>query len=288
MLRLAELRIRQGRFDETDALFARAELPPFKSLASDFCLLGRAGMALAQNDAETAIDLAERFLRAVPWENRMERLGGLELLILAHAARGDHARAATALAELQAATAGLTTKPIRASVCFAKGVVAAATEDFDAARRCFEDAVDCWSASGSPYEAALAQLELARALFALGRPQPAEQQARAALNVLQSLGAAPDVARATELVRQIESSATAPTGATAHRADLTAREMGILRLIAAGKSNQEIAQSLVLSVRTVERHISNIYAKLGVSGASARAAVVAHAHRYGVGISSTR
>lgn len=288
MLRLAELRLRQGRFDEADALFARAEMPPFKSLAGDFCLLGRAGMALAQDDAETAIDLAERFLRAVPRENRMERLGGLELLILAHAARGNHARAAAALAELRDATTGLTTKPIRAAVCFGEGVVAAAAGDFDAARRCFEDALDCWSASGAPYEAALAQLGLAHALLALGRPQLAEREARAASSALQSLGAVPDAARATDLIRQIESSASAPapapTDASAHQAglpDLTAREMEILRLIAAGKSNAEIAQGLVLSVRTVERHISNIYAKLGVSGASARVAVIAQAHRYG-------
>jgi ATP/maltotriose-dependent transcriptional regulator MalT len=291
MLRLAELRLRQGRFDEADALLTQAEQPPFKSLASDFCLLGRASMALAQNDAETAIDLAQRFLRAIPKENRMERLVGLELLILAQAARGDLVGATAALAEFRDATACITTKPVRAAVCFAEGAVALAGGDYEAARRCFEDAVDGWAASRAPYETALAQLELARALFALGRPQPAEGQARGALNVLQRLGAEPDAARAAAFMREIETTAN-PRGDQKAQApdlpELTARELEILRLMAAGESNQDIAKRLVLSIRTVERHISNIYAKLGVSGASARAAVMAQAQRYGVVTSLTR
>jgi DNA-binding CsgD family transcriptional regulator len=58
---------------------------------------------------------------------------------------------------------------------------------------------------------------------------------------------------------------------------LTRREVEILRLIAAGNSNQKIAEELVLSIRTVERHISNIYAKIGVNGSTARAAATAYA-----------
>lgn len=58
---------------------------------------------------------------------------------------------------------------------------------------------------------------------------------------------------------------------------LTSRERDILRLVAAGRSNQEIANDLVLSVRTVERHLYNIYNKIGASGKSARAAAAAYA-----------
>jgi pimeloyl-ACP methyl ester carboxylesterase/DNA-binding CsgD family transcriptional regulator len=57
--------------------------------------------------------------------------------------------------------------------------------------------------------------------------------------------------------------------------DLSGREREVLELVAAGLSNEEIGERLVLSVRTVERHLSNIYAKLGVSGKAARAAVAA-------------
>ncbi len=65
-------------------------------------------------------------------------------------------------------------------------------------------------------------------------------------------------------------------------AGLTPREIEVLRLLAAGKSNQAIALELVLSVRTVERHISNIYEKIGVSGTTARAAVTAYAFSHGL------
>jgi DNA-binding NarL/FixJ family response regulator len=57
--------------------------------------------------------------------------------------------------------------------------------------------------------------------------------------------------------------------------DLTAREEQVLELVAQGRSNEDIAATLFLSVRTVERHLSNIYAKLRVSGKSARAAAAA-------------
>jgi DNA-binding CsgD family transcriptional regulator len=60
-----------------------------------------------------------------------------------------------------------------------------------------------------------------------------------------------------------------------HVADLSDRERDVLALVAEGRSNQEIAASLYLSVRTVERHLSNIYAKLRISGKAARAAAAA-------------
>jgi DNA-binding NarL/FixJ family response regulator len=63
---------------------------------------------------------------------------------------------------------------------------------------------------------------------------------------------------------------------------LTRREAEVLRLIADGQSNQAIATTLVLSVRTVERHISNIYAKIGAEGAASRAVATAYALRHGL------
>jgi DNA-binding CsgD family transcriptional regulator len=61
---------------------------------------------------------------------------------------------------------------------------------------------------------------------------------------------------------------------------LTRREVEVLRLIAAGEDNQSIAALLVLSVRTVERHISNIYSKIGAAGAASRAMATAYALRH--------
>ena len=63
---------------------------------------------------------------------------------------------------------------------------------------------------------------------------------------------------------------------------LSPREIEILRLIAAGRTNDEIAGALVLSIRTVERHVSNIYAKLGADGRTARATATAWAFQAGL------
>jgi DNA-binding NarL/FixJ family response regulator len=78
------------------------------------------------------------------------------------------------------------------------------------------------------------------------------------------LGAAPDIARLDAL---------AGDGGAPHDSQrLTARELEVLRLVASGKTNREIAARLVLSERTVDRHVSNIFAKLGVSSRSAATA----------------
>ena len=63
---------------------------------------------------------------------------------------------------------------------------------------------------------------------------------------------------------------------------LTAREREVLHLLAQGRPNDAIASELVLSVRTVERHVENIYGKIGASGRSARAAATAWAHAHGL------
>jgi DNA-binding NarL/FixJ family response regulator len=63
------------------------------------------------------------------------------------------------------------------------------------------------------------------------------------------------------------------------RGELTGRELEVLRLVAAGETNKAIATRLVLSERTVDRHVSNIFTKLGVSS---RAAATAHAYEHGL------
>jgi DNA-binding NarL/FixJ family response regulator len=62
----------------------------------------------------------------------------------------------------------------------------------------------------------------------------------------------------------------------------SARELEVIRLAAQGRTNAEIAADLGLSPRTVERHLSNLYAKMGVTGKAARAAAVAEAMRRGL------
>jgi DNA-binding NarL/FixJ family response regulator len=96
---------------------------------------------------------------------------------------------------------------------------------------------------------------------------------------------APDVlAEAYEAMEPLMTEATAglasvPASATDR---LTDREVEVLGCVANGLSNERIAERLSISVRTVERHLSNIYAKLGVEGKAARAAATAHAFRQGI------
>jgi DNA-binding NarL/FixJ family response regulator len=131
-------------------------------------------------------------------------------------------------------------------------------------------------------EIALAWLGLAELLAAFPERQAeAAEHLKLAVPELHVMGMAPAVARAERLADRLAQAAEPPSS---HRAPdgLTAREVEVLRLVAAGKSNAEIADALVLSVRTAERHIANIYARLGVGGPAARAAATAYAHSRGL------
>ena len=103
---------------------------------------------------------------------------------------------------------------------------------------------------------------------ALGDQDTAAMELDAARWVFQQLGAAPDLARVEALARE----AAAQGGGRADRA-----RGEVLRLVAAGKTNRAIAADLVLSERTVARHVSNIFTKLGVSS---RAAATAYAYEH--------
>jgi LuxR family transcriptional regulator, maltose regulon positive regulatory protein len=282
LIHLAGLRCRQGRFAEASELLARAESPPYRTLVADFCLLGRATLALADGQMDTAVDLTQRFLRAMPEENRMERFAGLELLLLAQVQRGDREGAQQTLAEIQATATLVGTQAMQAAARFAEGLVALAANCFDEARRCLEDAVELWDRTEGRHEAALARLELAHALQALGRPAAAARQAERACETFRQLGAVPDATRARELLAEIEKGSTGEVQKDTAVADLTPRELDVLRLLAAGLSNQEISHQLVISVRTTERHISNIYDKIGTSGKAGRAVATAFALQHGL------
>ncbi len=135
-----------------------------------------------------------------------------------------------------------------------------------------EDAVDLFVRAGTPFEEAEARAALATVLAGAGDDVRAEEEASAAEQTFVRLGAAAGAARAAALVH-------AGPRPTADPAGLSPREREVLSLIAAGRSNDEIAKELYLSVRTVERHVSNIYAKVGVSGKAARVVAAEHARR---------
>jgi DNA-binding NarL/FixJ family response regulator len=110
--------------------------------------------------------------------------------------------------------------------------------------------------------------------LALGRTAAATEQAMIAQASFRTLGAEGGVEKASQLLGTLSNGVT-PVPPAVLPDGITAREAEVLWLLSAGRTNQEIADDLVLSVRTVERHISTIYEKLGVHGRSARASAAA-------------
>ncbi|MGB8382967.1 MAG: LuxR C-terminal-related transcriptional regulator, partial [Dermatophilaceae bacterium] len=119
---------------------------------------------------------------------------------------------------------------------------------------------------GTPYEAAAIQVRIGTALDAMGDPDSARMSYDAARAVFERLGARPDL-------RALEPPAPARDGV------LTAREIEVVRLVAAGHTNRAIARELMLSEKTVARHLSNVYAKLDLPS---RAAATAYAYDHGL------
>jgi DNA-binding NarL/FixJ family response regulator len=119
-----------------------------------------------------------------------------------------------------------------------------------------------WQELDAPFDAARARVGIARACRALGDEETAALEARAARRVFEDLGAAPALAELDRL-----------DGQPAH--GLSPRELEVLRHLASGRTNREIADELGISERTVDRHVSNLYTKLDVS---TRAAATAWAY----------
>jgi LuxR family transcriptional regulator, maltose regulon positive regulatory protein len=275
LVRLAELRRRQGRLVDAGDLLEQAG-------GQGLALLGRAELAFDHDDLRGAAEQAARYLRHVPTPNRTERAAGLDLSVRALAGLGDWDGANTALAELSSIATLVATAPLRAAASFATGFVALGQGEFHAARRNLEDAVDLFLQSGAPFEVARARTELARALAALERVDAAAEEFRRAIALFAELKASHGEARAQRLLDALPppaagSGETSP--AAAESGGLTRREIEVLRLVAAGLSNQMLAERLFVSEHTVHRHVANIMSKLSVS---TRAAAVAQAARLGL------
>ena len=271
LVRLGELRRRQGRLVDATRLFDQADGHPL-------ALLGRAELACDRGDARAAAELAERYLRRLPAQNRTDRAPGLDLLVRVLAADGDLDGARTACAELSAIAALMRTGPLRGMASRAAGWIALAAGEGDEARRHLEDAVDRFVQSGAPFEIAAARIGLARALLLLDRGTDAALEARRAVDLLVELKAEFQLAQARDLLASLSGTPTdaAPAPSSA-AAGLTASEVEVLRLVAEGLNNQAIAERLFVSEHTVHRHLANIFNKLSVSS---RAAAVAQAARH--------
>jgi DNA-binding NarL/FixJ family response regulator len=126
----------------------------------------------------------------------------------------------------------------------------------------------------APLEAARARLLLGRACFALGDAEGAALEVDAAREELERLGAAPELA-----ALEADPPLAGSNASEDEHHGLTPREREVLALVAAGRTNQGIADELSISVKTVARHLSNIYGKLGLSS---RSQATAFAYEHGL------
>jgi DNA-binding CsgD family transcriptional regulator len=217
---------------------------------------GLAQLRLAQGKCEVALAAIRRASAEIA-----EPLGRAALLpaqveIALDAGELDEAR--TACEQLEELAASYASAMLAAMVAYARGAVALADGDARAALVALREAQQLWLELDAPYEVARARALLGRACSALGDDEAAGLELETAGAIFRRLGAAPDLARL----------GTSPT----ETHGLSPRELEVLRLVAAGKSNRAIAGELVISEHTVARHIQNIYAKLHLSSRAAATA----------------
>jgi ATP/maltotriose-dependent transcriptional regulator MalT len=173
-------------------------------------------------------------------------------------AAGEVEEARTACLELLKLAEQYESAMLDAIVAHAHGAVALAEGDPAAALGRLRDAQRIWLELDAPYEVARTRELIARTCSALGDDEAGMLELEAARELFESLGAAPDLVRISP--------------ATESTYGLSKRELEVLRLVASGKSNREIAATLVISEHTVARHLQNIYAKLGLSSRAAATA----------------
>jgi DNA-binding CsgD family transcriptional regulator len=228
---------------------------------------GLALLRLSQRKVEAARTALRSALAAERHPPRRARLLGAQVEAALAAGAVDEARAAAD--ELGSMADGVDLPAFEAAAATAAGAVALAEGDVPAALDALRRATATWQNVRLPYEAARARTLLGRALLAGGDEEGARRELRGALAAFEGLGAARDVADVREVLE----------GRRALPAGLTAREAEVLRLVAAGKTNRDIAVELVISEHTVARHLQNMFAKLGVSS---RAAATAFAFEHGL------
>jgi ATP/maltotriose-dependent transcriptional regulator MalT len=230
--------------------------------------MGAIELALGEGDGAAALALAQRLERSTDEQRRLSRIDVLLLLVRAAASADELPVAARAAQDLEDVAEIVGTTGARAASARAAGIVALAEGRLEDAKPRFEDAVDLYGHAQAPYERAHSRLDLARTLRALGEHDAARAEAAEARAAFDELCAEHDAATA-------DGFSTRPQA----NGPLTPRELEVIALVAAGRSNREIAERLVVSEHTVHRHVANILRKLDEP---TRAAAAARATRDGL------
>jgi ATP/maltotriose-dependent transcriptional regulator MalT len=252
---VGDIRRRLGQLDQAEGAFARSQ-----AVSGSPCG-GLALLRLAQGRTEEAMTIITRCV--AQRSNPLGRAGLLAMLVQIAVGAGDLDAAHRALTELETTVATFGTASLRATEQSTRGRLMLADGD-RAASVVLQQAVESWHGLGVPYEEATARTLLGQALRMSGDETGATASFDAAARLFDQIGARLDAREALG-------------GKPALPAGLTEREAQVLRLVAGGLTNNEIAAELFLSPKTVSRHLSNIFTKIGVSSrASASAFAVEH------------
>jgi DNA-binding CsgD family transcriptional regulator len=250
--RLAELLILQGRLEEAEELLGGDR--------SEATLVVRGRLALARKRPAAAVTLLERARRRAGGDSLLT-VGALGLLVEAHLAGGGIAEADGVTARLERIAASSTSRKVAGRAALARAQVQRAQGDDDAARSSLEEALDHLAAV-APGAVELAEAHLTMAhLRTEDAPDVAVLEAKAAVAVFERAGATARADEAAALARTLgDRSRVGPKGL----GNLTRREQEVLRLVAQGLTNLELAERLFISPKTAENHVGNILTKLNV------------------------
>lgn len=257
---LGDLHRLRGELDEAEQAYRQA---------GQFGREPQPGLALLRL-AQGRVADAHATIRRVMGEaqDRATRAKMLPAYIEIALATTDVPAARTAANDLSEIAADPSTSLLRAVAAGANGHVLLVEGDPKAALVELRTAWRAWQQIDAPYEAARTRILIGLACRQLGDRDSAEMELDAARWVFRQLGAVSELARVENLLRPAAIKAAG---------GLTAREVEVLRLVAAGKTNRTIAGDLFLSEKTVARHVANIFNKLGVS---TRAAATAYAYEH--------
>jgi DNA-binding CsgD family transcriptional regulator len=256
----AELHRLRGEFRAADDAYRRA------SAAGHGAQPGLALLRLAQGRVAAAAATVERCLAEPQFPATRARL--LSAHVEIRLVDGDPATARSAAEELVDLAAELGSPPMLAAMADdALGAVLLAEGDPHSALGALRRAWTSWQEVDAPYESARTRLQIGLACRGMGDEETAEMEFDAAGRAFARLGAGPDRVRADALLTR---RSPAPGG-------LTSRELEVLALVANGSTNRAIAAELTISEKTVARHLSNVFTKLGVSS---RAAATAFAYEH--------
>lgn len=245
---------------------------------------GLALLRLAQGQIDAAQSALQRVLGSLA--DPLRRAQFLPAYVEITLAGGQLELAEQACAELEASALRFQTEILGALAAHARGALLLARGEAQAALGQLRSAFAVWQQLEAPYLAARLRVLIGLACSALGDRDGAELERGAARGVFEKLGAARDLALLDEVVAAERAAPrSAPPTAPGRGAEpapaggqrLSARELEVLRLLATGQTNREIAKALFLSEKTVDRHVSNIFTKLDVR---TRAAATAYAYQH--------